>query len=474
MTPLFQWTDAAVREALGLPADSANAAQLYSGISTDSRKMVGGELFVALTGERDGHEFLSVAAARGATGAVVSATASLPTDLPLTLYRVPDTLLAFGALARHRRRALPARVIGITGSSGKTSVKELLAGALSSTFRVHATLENENNRIGVPLTLLAAPEDAEIIVLEMGTNEPGEIAALAAIAEPDAAILTTVSEAHLEKLGSFEGVLEEKLDLLRGARAGAPLLVGDLPNSLVEAARSVRPEVRSVGFTGSADTEVRGELLGTDAFGHYSVRAFGELFTSPFPGKHGAQNVLLALTMARQMGANTSAAIAAMTGVTPGAGHFRTEIRQVGGLTLLLDCYNANPQSTAAALELLSEMAVVEGRVAFLATMLELGDRSSTLHREILERALALPLDLVVAVGEYAPHAEELIQASERGSALIAAPSPEAGYESLRPRLKGSETILLKGSRGMKLENLLPLFERDFGGGASAIHGGGH
>jgi UDP-N-acetylmuramoyl-tripeptide--D-alanyl-D-alanine ligase len=152
-----------------------------------------------------------------------------------------------------------------------------------------------------------------------------------------------------------------------------------------------------------------------------------------------------------------------MTGVTPETDSLRTEIRRVGGLTLLLDCYNANPQSTAAALELLSEMAVEDGRVAFLATMLELGDRSSALHREILERALNLPLDFVVAVGEYAPHAAEMTLSEGNIPALIAAPSPEAGYRTLRTRLQGSETILLKGSRGMKLETLVPLFERDFG-----------
>lgn len=472
--PTFLWTNAAVREALGLPSDPNGAAHVFTGISTDTRKMGGGELFVALAGERDGHEFLSTAAGRGATGAVVSDSAAVPADLPLVLYRVPDTLIAFGALARHRRRALPARVIGITGSSGKTSVKELLSAALASTYRVHSTLENENNRIGVPLTLLAAPEDSEIIVLEMGTNEPGEIAALAAIAEPDAAILTTVSEAHLEKLGSFEGVLQEKLDLLRGVRPKAPLLVGDLPIALVDAAKALDSEVRSVGFTGSADPQFRGELIAPDALGHYAVHAFGMDFTAPFPGRHGAQNVLLALAMAHQIGASISAAIAGMTTVTQGAGHFRTEIRRVGGLTLLLDCYNANPQSTAAALDLLAEMAVEDGRVAFLATMLELGDRSSALHREIIERALSLPLDVVVGVGEYAPHAEDFAKASQAGSALIAATSPEAGYQSLRPHLHGSETILLKGSRGMKLENLLPLFERDFGTGESAIHGGSH
>lgn len=464
MNPTFHWSDAAVRAALGIPAEPGASEIRFTGISTDTRRLKGGELFVALLGVRDGHEYLRAAAAAGATGAVVSASAKVPEDLSLVYYRVADTLLALGALGRYRRRALPARVVGITGSSGKTSVKELIAAALAARFRVHATRENENNRIGVPLTLLAAPADAEIVVLEMGTNEPGEISALTAIGEPDAVILTTVSEAHLEKLGSFEGVLEEKLDIVRGARSGAPVIVGDLPTSLVVAARRINPEVRSVGFTSAADSEFRGELLASDAMGRYAVSAFGDTFIAPYPGKHGAQNALLALAMARELGVPVGEGIAALTRVTPGEDNLRTEIRKVGGLTLLLDCYNANPQSTAAALELLAEMEVTDRRIAFLATMLELGDRTSALHRELLERALALPLDVVVGVGEYAPHAEAIAKSGGHTATVVPAATPAEGYRTLRPHLNGTETILLKGSRGMELESLLPLFEKDFGG----------
>lgn len=464
MNPSFTWTDDSVRGALGLPADPSAVPVRFSGVSTDTRKIRGGELFVALLGVRDGHEYLEAAAAAGAAGAVVAESAKLPEDLPLRYYRVPDTLVALGALARHRRRALPARVVGITGSSGKTSVKELLAAALEARFRVHSTRENENNRIGVPLTLLSAPEESEIIVLEMGTNEPGEIAALAAIAEPDAAILTTVSEAHLEKLGSLEGVLEEKLDIVRGARPGAPVLVGDLPPFLVEAARKINPAVQCAGFTSRADAPLRGELLGADSLGRYEVSALGETFRASYPGRHGAQNVLLSLSMASILGVSASAAIEGMAGVTPEVDNLRTEIRKVGELTLLLDCYNANPQSTAAALELLSEMEVAGRRVAFLATMRELGSRTSALHRELLQKAVSLPLDLVVGVGEYAPHVSEFGRTGGGRVTLIPAADPAEGYRNLRPHLLGGETILLKGSRGMELESLLPLFESDFGG----------
>ena len=223
---LFAWTDEAIRAALALEGPP-RAERSYTGILTDSRSIQGGELFVALEGERfDGHEFVAAALEAGCRGAVVSRDVSVPDGA--VLYRVPDTLVALGDLARYRRLALPARVVGVTGSVGKTTTKELLAAALGSTLRVHATPGNLNNRIGLPLTLLAAPTDAEVVVAEMGTNEPGEIACLAAIARSDVAVVTTVGESHLEKLGSVEGVLEEKLDLVRssaGAKAPRAIIV---------------------------------------------------------------------------------------------------------------------------------------------------------------------------------------------------------------------------------------------------------
>lgn len=461
MTGRFTWTDARVREALGLEADPGTRELVFTEVSTDTRTLGGGALFVALRGERfDGHRFLDEAARRGARAAVVSEGVEREGDA-LPLYVVEDTLVALGDLARHRRRALPARVLGITGSSGKTTVKELVASGLAGSFRVHASPGNLNNRIGLPLTLLGAPEDAEVVVAELATNEAGEIATLTSIADPDAGLLITVSEAHLEGLGTLEGVLDEKLDLVRGAREGGPVLVGDEPPFLPEAAREVRADARVAGFSDRADEELRGELLDPDEGGRFPFR-FGDRGVRPgLPGRHGARNSLLALAMIRLLDGDLDAAVPAVEGATPPP--LRGELRTVGGLRLILDCYNANPASVRAALDLLAELPAEGGKVAFLGSMLELGERSAALHREILEEALGGPFRAVVAVGEFARAAEGMDPAPE--PLLLALATIDEGYDRLRERLSGGETILLKGSRGLAMERLVERFEEDFGGG---------
>lgn len=460
MMGAFRWTDRRVREALGLPLENAREGLRFRAVSTDTRTLRPGDLFVALRGpNHDGHDHLEGAAAAGAEGAVVSRAPDGPA--PLELYRVEDTLVALGALARYRRRALRASVVGVTGSSGKTTAKELLKGALSTTLRVHATPGNLNNRVGLPLTLLAAPDDCEVVVAEMGTNEPGEIRTLTEIAEPDVGLLTTVGEAHLEKLGSVEGVMEEKLDLLRGLAPGAASVVGDEPPGLPERARALRASVRVAGFSHRADPAWRGRLLDADEAGRWRVQTPGGTFRCGLPGAHGAVNALLALAVADLLGVPRSEALRGVAEVGPGA--LRGETRRAGSLTLLLDCYNANPQSTRAALALLADLPARAGRVAVLGSMLELGERSPAFHREILAEALHLPLRAVVAVGAFAEAAARIPPAEAGGPELLSGVTPEEAYEVLRPTLRGGETVLLKGSRGVALERLLPRFEADFG-----------
>lgn len=465
MRTTFAWTDRTVREALGVGSNEDETRELaFAGVSTDTRTVRPGDLFVALTGERfDGHDFLGEAVGRGARAAVVSRP--VETDPGIHLYLVPDTLAGLGDLARYRRAALPGQVVGVTGSSGKTTVKELLAAALRGSFEVYATKGNLNNRVGLPLCLLSAPEEAEFLVLELGTNEPGEIGALTDIARPDHALLTTVSEAHLRGLTSLEGVLEEKLDLVRGARPDGTVVVGDEPPVLARRAKDLRSDTHVAGLSDRAEDGLRGELVGQDLDGGYRVALWGREVKAGIPGRHGAQNLVLALATARLLGVDEEAALAAASRVRPG--HLRGEVRMVGGLTMLLDCYNANPQSVLGALDLLAEFPGAARRVAVLGSMLELGDRSADLHRMVLARAAALPLDVVVATGNFAavagPGAVGAGPGAASGPEIIVAPTPDEGYEELRPRLRGTETILLKGSRGVALETLLDRFVEDFG-----------
>jgi UDP-N-acetylmuramoyl-tripeptide--D-alanyl-D-alanine ligase len=452
----FPWTDANVREALGLRVDRALAGVEYGGVSTDSRALDEGDLYVALVGDRfDGHDFVADALAAGARGAVVSRIVEGEGNAPL--YPVTDTLDALGALAAYRRAALSAPVVGITGSAGKTTTKDLTRGALEGALRVHATRGNLNNRIGMPLTLLRTPVDAEVVVLELGTNQPGEIAALAQVARPDIGVVITVGEAHLEQLGSLEGVLDEKLDLLRGLAEGGRCVVGDEPELLAAAARSICPAVRVAGWSERADENLRPIGVEIDTFGAHHFQWRGRSVRLNIAGRHAVVDALLALAVADLLGVAPARAVAGLAGVASGG--MRGEVRRIGDLTVVVDCYNANPPSVKAALDLLDARSARQ-KVVVLGTMLELGEASDRLHRDVLADALARDVELVVATGAFATAAEE-IESRDEGR-LITAPDWQSAYPALLERLDGNEVVLLKASRGVAMEGMLALLEADF------------
>jgi UDP-N-acetylmuramoyl-tripeptide--D-alanyl-D-alanine ligase len=451
----FRWSDADVRRALGLRVELAEPELVYERICTDSRSVREGDLYVALVGERfDGHDFVADALSRGALGAVVSRAPA--DDTMVRLYPVDDTLEALGRLAAFRRDRLDAPVVAITGSAGKTTTKEMTAAALGKVRRVHATRANLNNRIGMPLTLLAAPEEAEVVVLELGTNEPGEIRALAEIARPDVAVITTVGESHLEKLGSLQGVLNEKLDLLRYLAEGGCCIVGDEPPVLAERARALCPRVRVIGWSDRADPADRPDHAEVDVFGRYTFEWKGHRVDTPMVGRHAVSNALIALTVAETLGVPPRDAIQGLSEAE--AGSMRGEFRRIGGLTVIVDCYNANPQSVRASLDVLDEQGVSARKVAVLGSMLELGDRTEALHAEVLDDALQRDLDVIVATGAFAAAAATLSDPR-----LVVADDWRAAYPALGARLQGDEILLLKASRGIALEGVLPLLEADFG-----------
>ncbi len=453
----FEWTDADVRRALGLKPELADPDLSFTGVCTDSRLLAEGQLYVALTGERfDGHDFVADARSKGARGAVVSRAPAGDTDV--RLYPVDDTLVALGQLAAHRRRRLSAPVVAITGSSGKTTTKDMTAAALSASKRVHATRGNLNNRVGMPLTLLSVPDDAEAVVLELGTNEPGEIRLLVQVARPDIGVITTVGESHLEKLGSFEGVLEEKLDLLRGVAEGGRCVVGDEPAVLSERARALCSRLRVAGWSERADEDLRPADAEVDVFGGYEFRWRGETVSLPLIGRHAVTDALIALAVADLLGVEPKDAVRGLASADTNP--LRGEVRRMGSLTLIVDCYNANPQSVEAALDVLEGQGADARRVAVLGTMLELGAESERLHRQVLEDALGREIDLVVATGGFAKAAAALGVAD--GPELITAPDWREAYPALRDRLEGDEIVLLKASRGVALEGILPLLEEDF------------
>ncbi len=443
-----RWTDSAVRSALGIADPPSGAMGIeFAGICTDTRTLRAGDLYVALRGDRfDGHAFVAQAFAGGAAGAVVS---ELPegVDLPV-VYVVPDTLKALGDLALHRRESLDAKVVGITGSSGKTTTKNFTAAAISGSFRVHETPGNYNNRVGLPKTVLDAPSDTEVLVLEMGTNEPGEIAELTRIGRPDVGVVTTVSEAHLEKLGSVEGVLTEKLDLLRGLPNGGTAFVGDTPETLPRAARGLNPNTRVVGWTELADPDLRPERSAMDETGCYSFEWNGTEVQLRVPGRHAVTDALIALAVAESLSVSPQDAAKGLETVQSGS--LRGELRSVGGITLILDCYNANPESMRAALSLLRELSFSSRGFAVLGSMLELGESSAELHQSVLAEALSSSALHIFATGEFAT-AASAIGPSTHLSAVV---DPSDVVPLLLNELETGDVVLFKASRGVALESV--------------------
>ncbi|MGQ0813328.1 MAG: UDP-N-acetylmuramoyl-tripeptide--D-alanyl-D-alanine ligase [Gemmatimonadota bacterium] len=448
------WTDAAVREALELKGHGVKIT--YPAISTDSRQITAGGLYVALKGERfDGHDFLADAAAKGARGAVVQ---RVPANTPdhLILYRVDDTTEALGKLGRHRRRKLGAKLCAVTGSNGKTTTKEIMRALLSARYRVHATTGNLNNLIGTPLTLLAAPDDTEVIVAELGTSLPGEIARLAEIVEADTTVVTAISEEHLEALGDLHGVLEEETALLPSLPANGLAVVADEPPELAATARAKAARVRVAGWSDRADADLRAERVDLDANGNVTFSWQGRDVHLPLRGRHNARNALVALGIALHYGITTDAAIAQLASLKPAK--MRGEIQEYGDMKVIVDCYNSNPASLSAAIDLLATMPHHGPRVAIVGSMLELGTTSAALHRAAAAEIAAQRFDIIVATGEFVPAFEPYARSLR--DRLILSKNPLAALVSLAARLKGNELVLLKGSRGVALERLLrPLEE---------------
>ena len=419
----------------------------FEGVSTDSRTAPSGALFVALKGETfDAHDFLPQAEEQGAVALVVSEEQrAAGLDVPVPLYVVPDTLVALGALARHRRRAWGGRLVAVAGSNGKTSTKELLRAALAPSLRVHATTGNLNNRVGLPLTLLAIPDDAQLVVAEVGTNVPGEVAILRDICEPDIAVVTSVGEEHLEGLHDLAGVLREEASIYEGVALGVA------PAAQPEVAEAARPLARRVVVAGLDDGDVRAEAWRLEPDGTGSLTLDGVTVRVPLRGAHNLRNAMLALAVTRELGLPLSAAAAGIAAMPQP--NMRMAWEPLGRAVVLNDAYNANPPSMRAAFELVAAVADGRPRVAVLGTMLELGEETERLHREVARAALAGPFDVVAGVGLFA---DVLAAEAPDDPRVVTAADAEALWPRLEPRLAPDAFILLKGSRGMRLERLVP------------------
>jgi UDP-N-acetylmuramoyl-tripeptide--D-alanyl-D-alanine ligase len=398
-----------------------------------------------LKGERfDGHDHLSAAAAAGATGAVVrQGTSPVP---GLVLFEVPDTLAAFGLLARARRRTIKGPVIAITGTNGKTSTKEMLAAVLRTRYVTYATRANLNNLVGVPTTILEAPPETEALVVEAGANLPGEIARYREIIEPSLTVVTNAVAGHLEGFGSLAAVVQEKLSLTDQV----PLaIVGVDPPELAVGARERARQVRTAALQGADLTPARVTL---DQSARPVITIGNSTFVLSARGIHQADNALRVWAVVEALDLDREAAARALEAFSIPAG--RGELVQEGALTILNDCYNANPQSFRAAIATAAALRGVRRLVFVAGTMRELGPDSSALHTEVARALVDLQPDLLAAVGDFVPALEP--HAAALGERLITAPDPLALAPLLAARLRGDEIVVLKASRGVAMERIIP------------------
>jgi UDP-N-acetylmuramoyl-tripeptide--D-alanyl-D-alanine ligase len=440
------WTAARVAAALGI--DRASAPAEFFAVSTDTRTLEAGSLFVAIAGDRfDAHDFLEEAARAGATGAVVRQGTRAVKGL--TFFVVEDTLRALGQLARVRRNDVTGPVVAITGTNGKTSTRQLVAAVLRTAYRTHATRGNLNNLVGVPLTILSAPDDTQALVVEAGASIPGEIARLAEIIRPTVGLITNVAAGHLEGFGTVEAVLEEKVALLKGVPVA---IVGPEPPALAERARALAPRVVTAGVRSSAD--IRPERWSLDESARPTIELRGRRVRLPLIGAHQAGNAMLALAVASELKMDMSLAVDALEQVDVPSG--RGQVLHAGGLTVINDAYNANPGSLAAALDTVRVMRGSRRLAVVVGTMLEMGNESRAQHERMADAIVEIQPDLIAAVGEFADVFER--RRKELGNRLITGKDAEELGRSLAIRLKGDELVLVKASRGVQLEKAIPFF----------------
>ncbi|MFN2602007.1 MAG: UDP-N-acetylmuramoyl-tripeptide--D-alanyl-D-alanine ligase [Gemmatimonadaceae bacterium] len=441
------WTLDRVAAALNecAAAPSPRGSTPVERITTDTRSITPGELFVALRGERfDGHDYLEAAAAAGAAGVVVTRAPPLGA-LGIPVYQVTDSLVALGALARYWRRAWGGKVIVVAGSNGKTTTKDLIRAALGDEMRVHATTGNLNNRVGVPLTLLSMPAEAQCAIIELGSNIPGEVAILRDISEPQIAVVTSVAEEHLEGFGDLAGVLREETSVYDG------LEVGIAPGAETDISNAAKKLAKRVVTAGLDNGDVKPKSWKIEPDGRGTIELDGVIISPPLRGRHNLDNAMLAIAVAGEMGvSDVSIADGIARMAVP---KMRSAWETIGRATIINDAYNSNPGSARAAIGLLDGVGAGKQRVIVLGTMRELGPQSDKLHDDISNLALQSGADVIAGVGDFATSLARVGRSDKR---IVTAATVEEIWPLLAPRLAPDAVILLKASRGVQLERLVP------------------
>ena len=437
------------------PADPTTLAWTFEHISTDSRALQPGDLFIPLRGERfDGHDFLDAAVSVGVAGALIARDWAGYVPEQLATVVVDDTLSAYQQIALAWRRQLHCPVVAVTGSAGKTTTRELIKACLSPLGAIESSVGNENNDIGVPRTMLRSNSSHAGLVLEMGMRGLGEIHRLSVCAEPDVAVITNIGTAHIGRLGSRAAIAQAKCEITDRLKPSGLLVIpaGD-PLLEAEVSRVWNGRVQRVALSddplepGTPAPDWVAQLQGQSI----ELASQGLKLTNPLEGRHNARNFLLALAAAQELGV-TAEQLRDLSVSLPGG---RSRRLSINGINILDETYNASPEAMLASLELLKQQPGGH-RYAVVGTMLELGEQSLSLHRQVGEKAAALELDGLVVVAEE-PEASAVIQGAAGLSKLVCVASPEAAAEPLKQWLRPGDHVLLKASRGIALERLIPL-----------------
>lgn len=443
----------------GSPATS------FSRVNTDSRQVKAGDLFIALSGERfDGHAFVSEVASRGAVAVIVERSGKLAALPECAVIRVADSRAAYGQIAAAYRTTFPIPVIAVGGSNGKTSTKELIAAVLRQKLNTLWSEASFNNDVGVPATLLRLEKTHQAAVVEVGTNHPGEMAALLSLVKPQFGVITNVGREHLEFFEDLEGVAREEGALAEALPVGGKLFLnGDDEWSDALAKRTKAKTVR-VGSGENSDWRVshvkmdkNGSAFTVDA----PTKEFCGVYRIGLLGRHQVSNALFAIALGAESGLSREEIKQGLASCEPAK--MRLQLYDAGGVRVLDDAYNANADSMLAALQVLQELPCKGRRVAVLGDMAELGSHSESAHAEVGRRAAELGVEQLIAVGKMAGTMAE----AARGAGLsrvIELADAEAAATSIRSFLKAGDTVLLKASRSSRLERIAHALKAEDGG----------
>lgn len=431
-----------------------NGEKIVCGISTDSRKISPEEIFVALRGERfDGHDFIPEL--WGKCSAVITEEPAPDFDGVL----VDDTLKALGVLSAYwKKKVNPRFTVGVTGSVGKTTTKEMIACVLNKKYKTHCTAGNFNNHIGVPITLIRIEKDSEAVVCEMGMSAKGEIEYLSGLVRPNLAVITNIGTSHIEVLGSREGILDAKLEILSGMEKGSTIILdGDEPLFRTEKiqARLADFNVVYVGFDSGCDLYPLDIYKGNEHIS-FDVISENKEFRVKVPaiGDHFIKNTLFAVAVGLACGVSEEDIKNGILSYSPSG--LRQKIYSKNSIRVIADCYNASPESMDASLKVLNQF---EGRkIAVLGDMLELGDLAQSAHRKVGKTAVELGADKIFTYGKVSYHI--MLGAWEAGMEkenAVNSIDPQGLAELLKEELKPGDTVLFKASRKMKLEEIIAL-----------------